>query len=135
MNKIKIALLVSCLSVPVMAHEGHKHDESKEAKAAVVTPAAAEIAVTGELVDLACYMGHGGSGEKHAKCAGACVAGGAPMGLLTKDGQLYLVVGDHANEKPFVEAKALAGSTAKLTGKAVVKGGVQALVVTKTEKP
>lgn len=127
MNKILVVLLASCLAVPAYAHEGHKHDESKEA--------AATKTVTGELVDLACYMAHGGSGEKHAKCAGACVTGGAPMGLLTKDGALYLVVGDHGDEKPYVEAKALAGSSAKLTGKAVVKGGVQALIVTKTEKP
>ena len=127
MNKILIAVLASCLSVPVLAHEGHKHDESKEAKAAVKT-------VSGELVDLACFMGHGGAGEKHAKCAGACVTGGAPMGLQTKDGQLYLVVGDHADEKPYLEAKALAGSNATLTGKVVSKGGVQALIVSKTEK-
>lgn len=126
MSKIMIAVLASCLAVPVLAHEGHKHAESKEA-GTVKT-------VSGELVDMACFMGHGGSGEKHAKCAGACVTGGAPMGLQTKDGALYLIVGDHADEKPYVEAKALAGSNVTLTGKVVSKGGVQALIVTKTEK-
>jgi hypothetical protein len=130
MNKLKLVLLATCLAVPVMAHEGHDHADAKEAG-----KTAAVLTVQGELVDLACYLDHGGKGEKHAKCAGACVTGGAPLGLLTKEGKLYLVVGDHADEKPFVEAKAMAGSAAKLTGKSVMNGGLQALIVSKTEKP
>jgi hypothetical protein len=95
----------------------------------------AEVVVTGELVDMSCYMAHGYSGEKHSKCAAACVQGGSPLGLLTKDGRLYLVVMQHTNVKPFLAAKAMAGSEAKLTGQAVAKGGVQSLIVTKAEKP
>ncbi len=90
--------------------------------------------ISGELVDMACYMSGEEKGEKHAKCAGMCVTGGAPMGVLTKEGKLYLVVADHADEKPYGEAKALAGGNAKLTGTVVNKGGVQALIVSKTEK-
>ncbi|MEQ1918221.1 MAG: hypothetical protein ABL955_03405 [Elusimicrobiota bacterium] len=135
MNKIKLAVLAVCLAVPVIAHEGHKHDQSKDANTAGASKSAADVSVTGELVDMKCYLADGGTGEKHSKCAGACVAGGAPMGLLAKDGRLYLVVGAQSDNKPFVEAKAMAGSAAKLTGKIVVKGGVQALIVTKTEKP
>ena len=90
--------------------------------------------VSGELLDMACYMAHEGKGAKHAKCAGACVTGGAPLGLLTKEGKVYLVVGDHTNEKPYVEAKALVGADAKLTGTVFTRGGLAAIVVSKAEK-
>lgn len=126
MNTLKIALLASCLAVPVLAHEGAKHDESKEKSGPAV--------MSGELVDMGCYMIHEGKGKKHAKCAGACVTGGAPLGLLTKDGKVFLIVGNHDDEKPFVEAKALAGSDAKITGTLVTRGGLTAIVVTKAEK-
>lgn len=90
--------------------------------------------IKGELIDMACYMAHEGKGAKHAKCAAACVAGGAPLGVLTKDGKVYLVVGDHADEKPYVEAKALVGADAKLTGTVFTRGGLTAIVVSKAEK-
>lgn len=129
MKKIIFVLLASCLAAPVMAHEGHKHDESKEAgKAAAVST------VKGELLDMACYMNGEEKGAKHAKCAEMCVKGGSPLGLLTKDGKVYLLVNDHANEKPFAEAKLLAGGSASVTGKIVSRGGVQAIIVAKAEK-
>ena len=124
MSTLKIALLASCLALPVFAHEGEKHDEASE-KGAVMS---------GELVDMGCYMIHEGKGKKHAKCAGACVTGGAPLGLVTKDGKVYLVVGNHDDAKPFVEAKALAGSDAKITGTLITRGGLTAIVVKKAEK-
>lgn len=91
--------------------------------------------ISGELLDMACYMMHEGKGAKHAKCAGACVQGGAPLGLLTKDGSVLLVVGDHDDQKPYVEAKAQAGKNAKLTGTVFTRGGLKAIVVSKVEKP
>ena len=126
MFMLKIALLASCLALPVLAHEGEKHDEAKEKSAAVT--------MSGELVDMGCYMIHEGKGKKHAKCAGSCVTGGAPLGLLTKDAKVILIVGDHDDAKPFLEAKALAGSNATLSGTLITRGGTTALVVKKAEK-
>lgn len=90
--------------------------------------------ISGEILDMGCYMAHEGKGKKHAKCAAACVAGGAPIGLLTADGKVYLVVGDHEGEKPYLEAKALAGSNAKITGMVYTRGGLTGIVVKKAEK-
>jgi hypothetical protein len=127
MNRLQSVLVALALGAgTALAHEGHEH----AAKAA----AGAAQTISGEIVDMACYMSGEEKGEKHAKCAGMCVTGGAPMGLLTKDGALYLVVADHADEKPYAAAKTLAGGNAKLTGKVTKKGGVQALIVDKTEK-
>ena len=49
--------------------------------------------ITGEVVDLACYLGHGASGSGHAACAQKCIASGLPVGIKTKD-TLYIAVAD-----------------------------------------
>ncbi|MGZ5024527.1 MAG: hypothetical protein ACXWBS_06650 [Chthoniobacterales bacterium] len=52
--------------------------------------------VTGEVVDLACYIDHGASGEKHSDCAKKCIENGLPVGLKADDGKTYLIIGEHA---------------------------------------
>ena len=42
-----------------------------------------EMEVTGEAVDISCYL-TGKSGEGHAGCATACVKGGKPIGLVAR---------------------------------------------------
>ena len=105
------------------------------AAGAHLDPSGKAETLSGEILDMACYMAHEGKGKKHAKCARSCVAGGASLGLLTKEGKVYLVVGDHENEKPYLEAKALAGANAKITGTVFTRGGLTAIIVSKAEKP
>ncbi|MEK7382313.1 MAG: hypothetical protein AAB262_03400 [Elusimicrobiota bacterium] len=116
------AMLAVCVAASAWAAKGH------------LDPSGKTETISGELLDMACYMAHEGKGKKHAKCAAACVKGGAPIGLLTQDGKVYLVVGDHENEKPFLEAKALAGLNAKITGTVFTRGGLTAVIVSKAEK-
>ena len=88
--------------------------------------------VTGEVVDLMCYLDHGAKGEKHAGCAEKCIKSGGPVGLLTKDDQLYLVIGDH---QPMNEELApQAGKTVTLKGKVVERNGVKMIENAKLEK-
>src|SRR6266571_4351107 len=70
-------------------------------------PAAAADSVTGEVVDLACYMVHPQSsvGAGHKKCAEVCLKKGLPAGLLTADKQLYLLLEDHDNSKPYAAVR------------------------------
>lgn len=80
--------------------------------------------VTGEIVDMMCYVDHGAKGEKHASCAEKCIKGGGPVGILS-DGKVYLVVGEH---KPMNDELApLAGKTVTLKGKLAHNGGVSML--------
>lgn len=125
MKILLIAALVGGLSVAAHAKDEHKHEHGAAKAGATET-------LTGEIVDLNCYLTHGGAGEKHGKCAKQCVKNGAPMGLQTEKG-LYLLIGDHSAEKAYDAAKELAGGKAKVTGKVASKGGVQALVVAKAE--
>lgn len=126
MNRLWIAIVTLAL--------GFGWASAQDGKPAAKAEAATTM--TGELVDMGCYLDHGGAGAKHEKCAKMCVQkGGAPLGLLTKDGALYLVVGSHSDEKPYAAAKEMTGENAKLTGRLIKKGGVQALMVSKVEKP
>jgi hypothetical protein len=81
----------------------------------------AEKEVTGEVVDMMCYVDHGAKGEKHAACAAKCIRGGGPAGI-TSEGKTYLVVGDH---KPMNDQLAeYAGKTITLKGKVAERDGV-----------
>src|SRR5436305_15348752 len=66
-----------------------------------------DVTMKGEIVDLACYLGHGASGAKHKDCAEMCIKGGAPMGLLTRDGKTILLVEDHAKKDAYESLKGM----------------------------
>src|SRR5664279_2465849 len=85
--------------------------------------ASATQTIKGEVVDLMCYLDHGAKGEKHKGCAKKCIDSGGPVGLLTADDQLYLVIGDH---KPMnTELSAKAAQTVTLKGKVVERNGMK----------
>jgi hypothetical protein len=50
------------------------------------------VTLVGEIVDLSCYVQLGKHGEKHRPCGQKCVQNGQPIGLLLKDGSLYMVM-------------------------------------------
>jgi hypothetical protein len=86
---------------------------------------AATKEVTGEIVDMMCYVDHNAMGEKHASpCGEKCIKSGGPVGIVS-DGKAYLVVGQH---KPMNEELApLCGKTVTLKGKMASNGGVTML--------
>jgi hypothetical protein len=78
--------------------------------------------VTGEIVDLMCYLDHGAKGEKHKGCAEKCINSGGPVGLVSGE-DIYLVIGDH---KPInKELASMAAQTVTLKGKVVEKHGMK----------
>jgi hypothetical protein len=48
--------------------------------------------VTGEIIDLSCYLQLGKHGDKHKACGQKCLAAGQPIGLLTKQGAIYMLM-------------------------------------------
>ncbi len=50
------------------------------------------ITLVGEIVDFSCYAQLGKHGEKHRSCGQKCVQNGQPIGLLTREGTLYMVM-------------------------------------------
>ena len=120
---LAVAAAVACFGFGVVSAE-EKKAEGLGAKPATIS---------GELVDMGCYVGHGAAGEKHAECATKCIAGGMPMGLLTKDGHLYLLTMAHGNADPFNKLKDLAGKQVKVTGPANERAGMKTLEVASAE--
>jgi hypothetical protein len=81
-----------------------------------------EMAVTGELLDMSCYIDHGATGQKHADCAKKCIASGLPVGIKADDGKTYLLIGDH---KPLnSELADYAAKTITLKGKLASRDGI-----------
>jgi hypothetical protein len=89
--------------------------------------------VTGEILDMKCYMASGAHGDGHKDCAKTCINGGSPMGILCDDGKVYLLVEDDKNSAAYEDAKKFAGENVVLTGTESDKNGVQALIVSEVK--
>jgi hypothetical protein len=121
-NKTVVKLSVSAAFAaalafsPIAVAQEHEHGTAD---------AAAEKTVTGEVVDMMCYVDHNAVGEKHGQSCGAkCIRGGGPVGIL-ENGKAYLVVGEH---KPINDQLAeYCGKTVTLKGKVAERGGVSML--------
>lgn len=85
--------------------------------------------VSGEVVDMGCYLGHGARGEKHISCATKCINNGMPMGLLTSNGTLYLLTLNHDNADPYNQLKTMAGKNVTVTGQMMTRNGIKAIDV------
>jgi hypothetical protein len=104
----------SALACAPLALAAEEHGKEKLDASAMKT-------VTGELVDMMCYVDHNAMGDKHASCAAKCIKGGGPVGIIS-EGKAYLIVGDH---KPLNDELAqYAGKTITVKGKMASNGGV-----------
>ena len=93
-----------------------------------------DITVAGEILDLACYVAHGGKGPDHQKCAQKCAEQGQPIGLLASDGKVYVLFADHADGSAYDKARALAGSKVEIKGGPSSKDGINGLTVHEVRK-
>jgi hypothetical protein len=57
------------------------------------------VSVVGEIVDYSCYLQLGKHGGKHRDCGQKCLKNGMPIGLLTKDGKLYLLMDEEHDQR------------------------------------
>lgn len=95
------------------------------------------IQVTGEAIDTWCYFSGvmGGAdavqGSAHHTCALWCAAGGIPVGLLTEDGDVYMVLKIAGDDASNGGDSLLTVASHKLTadGMHFVRDGVNYLVV------
>ncbi len=107
------ATFIAALTVsPLAVAQEHEHGSDT----------AASKEVTGEVVDMMCYVDHNAVGEKHGQSCGAkCIKSGGPVGIVS-DGKAYLVVGEH---KPINDQLAeYCGKTVTLKGKMAERGGI-----------
>lgn len=117
---------------PLVAAEHDAHGGHAEHQHAPAT-AESELTVTGEVLDMACYLDHGAMGADHADCAQTCIESGLPVGLRTTDGKTYLLIGEHmpANR----ELAKYAAKTITVRGKFVSRDGINLLENIEIVKP
>jgi hypothetical protein len=75
------------------------------------TPQAGKaVTVVGEVIDFSCYTQLGKHGEAHRSCGQKCAQNGQPVGLLAKDGTVYILMPEehHPRRDGGVDAKAFA---------------------------
>lgn len=93
------------------------------------------VTLTGEVVDLSCYLQLGKKGEAHKACGAKCVANGEPAGLLTKEGKVYMLMAEqhHPRRDGQVSlAKEMAdqmGQTITVSGMLMKNGGIPTLYI------
>lgn len=89
----------------------------------------------GEIVDFSCYLQLGKHGEKHRSCGQKCVQSGQPIGLLTRDGTLYMLMPEEHDPRRDggVDAKAIAsehmGHIVEVSGTEASVNGYRAIYV------
>ncbi|PYL26490.1 MAG: hypothetical protein DMF37_01940 [Verrucomicrobia bacterium] len=107
------ATFVAALAISPLA-SAEEHEHGKEA--------VASKEITGEVVDMMCYVDHNAMGEKHGQSCGAkCIRSGGPVGIVS-EGKAYLVVGEH---KPINDELAgYCGKAITLKGKMAERGGM-----------
>jgi hypothetical protein len=111
-----VATFIAALAVaPLTIAQEHAHGKED-------LSASAERSVSGEVVDMMCYVDHNAMGEKHGQSCGAkCIRSGGPVGIVS-DGKAYLVVGEH---KPINDQLAdYCGKTITVKGKMAERGGM-----------
>jgi hypothetical protein len=57
------------------------------------------VSVVGEVIDYSCYLQVGKHGDKHRECGQKCARAGQPVGLLTSDGTIYLLMDEEHDQR------------------------------------
>ncbi len=99
------------------------------------------MTVTGELVEVSCYLQLGKRGEKHIPCGTKCLQNGQPFGVLTAKNQLYLIMAEEHD--PRRDGKAdlrealvpLISKQVRVTGMHTMHDGYHAIYVQAFELP
>src|SRR6266513_5393298 len=94
---------------------------------------AREIVVTGEVLDMTCYIASNLSGPEHAHCAKVCIRNGEPAGIKARDGKVYLLTGEPGQS---INAKLAdyAAQVVTIKGKQSVRDGFAQLQVEEIRK-
>jgi len=84
------------------------------------------VTMTGEVLDMYCYMDHKAMGADHAKCAQSCAKKGLPIGFMSSDGTVYLILGKE-HEPVNAMVADFAGKKSTITGLIRENGGIKGI--------
>jgi hypothetical protein len=114
-------LIIACIGLALYSREkANASDENVKARA---------VTIKGYLRDAECPMRYKGSMKPQGSCAMDCVKKGAPIALLTKNGELYIPV----DSTPENDVRPLLmphfGKYVSVTGNLLERGGLRAITV------
>jgi hypothetical protein len=92
-----------------------------------------EIVVTGEVLDMTCYIAYNLSGPDHAECARVCIRNGLPVGIKAQDGKVYLLTGEPGHSVN-AELADYAAKIVTIKGKQSIRNGFTQLQVEEIRK-
>jgi len=96
------------------------------------------ITISGEVIDIFCYLDRGFTGEVHRWCALSCIKGGMPMGLLDLDGNIWLICMDHGYamdrhlstyEKPYRDCENWSAQMVQVSGYLIERKGMKGIEI------
>lgn len=105
-----------------------------------LSPAAREergkdVAIIGEVIDIACYLDEGERGEDHKGCGIACAKGGQDLGILeSNSGWIYGSIALNPGDDPNAKLMDYVAEVVKVKGKLFDRGGVRGIKVASVEK-
>ena len=127
-----VAVMVGVCSAGAVAWAHAEHGAGASEAVPENTPA--EQTLTGEVVDVFCYLSHGaaGLGQGHAGCAKKCIESGLPVALKVGD-TLYLAAMD-SHDPANKTLAAYAGERVTVQGKVMERDGQHLISVTHVSK-
>ena len=123
-GQLAAAILISA-SVTVLVLKWLEHRQT--------VAGAQEIEVTGEVLDMTCYIASNLSGPAHAECARICIKSGEPAGIKARDGKVYLLTGEPGHSVN-AELAEYAAQVVTIKGKQTVRDGFVQLQVEEIRK-
>lgn len=97
------------------------------------SPMPGKSTITGEVIDVACYIKMGAKGAGHKQCAEMCAKAGIPMGILDDKGNIYVALSDKDSESANPKLMGHEAQKVTVTGKVFSKGGVRVVSVESVE--
>jgi len=93
------------------------------------------ITVVGEIIDMSCYLQLGKHGEKHVACGKKCLQNNQPIGVLAKDGSVYMLMEEEHDPRRDGQANVRQdainhlGHIMEVNGTEAMNGGYRAIYV------
>ncbi|HEY4272298.1 MAG TPA: hypothetical protein VGM65_09850 [Candidatus Udaeobacter sp.] len=124
-GQLAAAVLISASLTALLMKWSERHNHS--------VAGAPEILVTGEVLDMTCYIAYNLSGPDHAECARICIKNGAPVGIKAQDGKVYLLSAE-PGQSVNAELADYAAKIVTIKGKQSLRDGFAQLQVEEIRK-
>lgn len=88
-----------------------------------------DVTLTGQVIDVNCYVAMGASGAGHKMCAEACAKAGVQLAILGSDGTLYMPVSSKPADPQNPRLQQFAEEKVKVTGTHRMQNGLHTIEI------